>query len=299
MGEFDRAFASEEACQHYLNDLRWPDGFSCPRCKHAKAWPLTRARLECEACGHQASATAGTIFHRTRKSLRSWFQVMWWVTGQKNGASALGLQRVLGLGTYQTAWTWLHKLRRAMVRPGRDRLTGEVEVDEAFVGGVEAGEGRRHVGNKAIVVIAAEIRGKGMGRIRLGRVADSSAKGLHAFIASAIELGSVVVTDGLPSYRGIEKLGYKHNRIIQGDGENAPKLFPRVHRLASLLKRWLLGTHQGRVERSHLPYYLDEFTFRFNRRASSSRGLLFLRLVQQAVAIAPTTYRELVGGADR
>lgn len=186
-----------------------------------------------------------------------------------------------------------------MVRPGRDKLTGEVEVDEAFVGGIQAGGGRRHVGNKAIVCIAAEIRGKGMGRIRLGRVPDSGAKGLHAFISSAIEPGSVVVTDGLPSYRGIEKLGYKHNRIIQAGGENAPKLFPRVHRLASLLKRWLLGTHQGRVERSHLPYYLDEFTFRFNRRTSSSRGLLFQRLVQQAVAIAPTTYHELVGGSDR
>jgi transposase-like protein len=222
---------------------------------------------------------------------------MWWVTGQKNGASAIGLQRILGLGSYQTAWSWLHKLRRAMVRPGRDRLNGKVEVDEAFVGGVEAGGGRRHVGKKALVAIAAEIRGKATGRIRLQRVRDSSGEALLGFIQRSVQPGSIVVTDGLPSYIALPKLGYKHRRRVQGIDERAVILFPHVHRVASLVKRWLLGTHQGRVQRSHLDYYLDEFTFRFNRRSSRSRGLLFHRLVQQALAVAPVTYRQLVGGA--
>ena len=251
--------------------------------------------MNCE-CGHQTSVTAGTIFHRTRKPLRLWFQVMWWVTGQKNGASALGLQRILGLGSYQTAWTWLHKLRRAMVRPGRDRLTREVEVDETFVGGVEQSGGRRHVGKKALVAVAAEIRGKAIGRIRLQRVRDSSANSLVGFVKAAVEPGSVVVTDGWPSYLDLPGAGYIHRpRVVKGSGKAADTLLPRVHRVASLLKRWLLGTHQGRVERKHLPYYLDEFTFRFNRRTSRSRGSLFYRLAQQAVAAPPVPYQRLVG----
>ncbi|MGH7372408.1 MAG: IS1595 family transposase [Candidatus Methylomirabilales bacterium] len=295
LAEFDRCFATEEHCRRYLLRLRWPSGFRCPGCRSPEAWPTKRGLLHCRKCDHQASITAGTVFHRTRKPLRLWFQVMWWVAGQKNGASALGLQRLLGLGSYQTAWAWLHKIRRAMVRPGRDRLTGEVEVDETFIGGVEKGGGRRHVGKKALVAVAAEVRGTGTGRIRLQRVQDSSAQSLVGFVKQAVEPGSFVVTDGLPSYVGLEAAGYGHRpRVVRGSGKEADSLLPRVHRVASLLKRWLLGTHQGRVERKHLPYYLDEFTFRFNRRTSRSRGLLFYRLAQQAVAIQPTPYRDLV-----
>ena len=299
MAEFDRRFATDEGCRAFLTELRWPGGFRCPQCSSGESWATSRNLTHCKQCGHQTSITAGTIFHKTRKPLRLWFQVMWWVTGQKNGASALGLQRVLGLHSYQTAWTWLHKLRRAMVRPGRDRLTGEVEVDETFVGGVEEGGGRRHVGKKALVAIAAEIRGNGIGRIRMRKVRDSSAASLvTGFIAQVIEPGSTIVTDGLPSYEGVRKAGFVHRQKVQGGDKNAPILFPRVHRVASLLKRWLLGTHQGRVERKHLPYYLDEFVFRFNRRSSRSRGLLFYRLAQQAVAIRPVSYGTLVGGSD-
>jgi transposase-like protein len=192
---------------------------------------------------------------------------------QKNGASALGLQRILGLGSYETAWTWLHKLRRAMVRPGRERLAGQVEVDETFVGGAEEGGGRRHVGKKALVAIAVEIRGTAIGRIRLQRIRDSSAASLLPFVRQAVTPGSRVVTDGLQSYRGLAAAGYVHERkVIQGSGETPNALLPRVHRVASLLKRWLLGTHQGRPDRAHLPYYLDEFTFRFNRRTARHRG---------------------------
>ena len=296
MAEFDRRFSSAEACRQYLVQVRWPSGFRCPRCSSANAWLLDRGLMNCE-CGHQSSVTAGTIFHRTRKPLRLWFQVMWWVTGQKTGASALGLQRILGLGSYQTAWAWLHKLRRAMVRPGRDRLAGEIEVDETFVGGVEAGGGRRHLGTKALVVIAAQVNGKGIGRIRLRSIPDASSQSLHAFVKEAIEPGSTAITDGWEGYEGLKGIGYKHKpRIISGSGKTASTLLPRVHRVASLLKRWLLGTHQGRVERTHLPYYLDEYTFRFNRRSSRSRGLLFYRLAQQAVALHPIPYQRLVGG---
>ena len=298
MAEFDRRFATPERCREYLVGLRWPSGFLCPRCTSKDAWLTKRDLMHCRKCEHQTSVTAGTIFHRTRKPLRLWFQVMWWVTGQKNGASALGLQRLLGLGSYKTAWAWLHKLRRAMVRPGRDQLTGEVEVDETFVGGVEEGGGRRHVGKKALVAVAAEIREAAVGRIRLQRVRDSSADSLVGFVQQAVEPGSVVVTDGLPSYVGLPAAGYLHRpRVILGSGKHADTLLPHVHLVASLLKRWLLGTHQGRVERKHLPYYLDEFTFRFNRRTSRSRGLLFYRLAQQAVALQPVPFCTLVGGA--
>lgn len=254
--------------------------------------------MHCKKCGHQVSITARTIFQGTRSPLRLWFQAMWWVTSQKTGASALGLQRILGLGSYETAWTWLHKLRRAMVRPGRDRLSVEVEVDETFVGGVEKGGGRRHVGKKALVAVAAEVRGTAIGRIRLQCVRDSSAESLLPFVKQVVAPGSVVVTDGLPSYVGLRQAGYIHRpRIIRGSDEKADTLLPRVHRVASLLKRWLLGTHHGRIERAHLPYYLDEFTFRFNRRTSRHRGLLFYRLMQQAVAVDPAPYHRLVGGS--
>ena len=189
-----------------------------------------------------------------------WFRAIGWVVSQTNGASALGLQRVLGLGSYRTAWTWLHKLRRAMVRPGRDRVSEEVEVDETLVGGLEAGGGRRHLGKKALVVIAAEVRGRAIGRIRMQRVADASADSLLSFVQHAVHPGSVVITDGLQSYRRLPKLGYRHDRrVLLGRGESAEAVLPRVHRVASLLKRWLLGTHQGGVSREHLDYYLDEF----------------------------------------
>ena len=295
--ELETRFASEEACRDYLFRLRWPEGFCCPRCSGRKAWGTKRGLWSCAGCGRQVSVTAGTIFQDTRTPLTLWFRAIWWVTCQKHGTSALGLQRVLGLGSYRTAWTWLHKLRRAMVRPGRDRLTGEVEVDETFVGGVEARGGRRHVGKKALVAVAAEVRGRAIGRIRLRRVPDSSAESLLPFVEEAVAPGTVMITDGLQSYRGLPSLGYQHDRrVLLGSGESADAVLPRVHRVVSLLKRWLLGTHQGSVSREHLDYYLDEFTFRFNRRTSRHRGKLFYRLLEQAVAVDPVPYTAMVKG---
>lgn len=194
--EFDGWFTSEEACVAYLRRVRWPDGFQCPGCGGSKAWATGRGLLRCAGCHRQTSAVAGTIFEGTRKPLRSWFQAMWYVTSQKPGGSALGLQRILGLGSYQTAWAWLHKLRRAMVRSHRDRLHGPVEVDETYIGGVEPGVRGRKTVKKAIVVIAAEKDGKGIGRIRLGRVRDVSAASLLPFVSKAIEPGAEVHTDG-------------------------------------------------------------------------------------------------------
>lgn len=291
--EFDARFVSEEACREYLAKLRWPEGFVCPRCQGGEAWTTQRNLLVCRACQYQTSLTAGTVLEGTRKPLTLWFKAMWWVTTQKNGASALGLQRVLGLGTYYTAWTWLHKLRRAMVRPGRDRLNGRVEVDETYVGGLEEGVRGRETKKKALVIVAAQEDGKRIGRIRLRRIPDASRDRLHGFIRDSVEPGSVVHTDGWESYAGLTE--YRHEvTILKGRVESAAELLPRVHRVISLLKRWLLGTHQGAVSPEHLDYYLDEFAFRFNRRGSQSRGKLFYRLLQQAVAIEPTPYKDLV-----
>jgi len=235
---------------------------------------------------------AGTIFQGTRKPLRLWFRALWYVTSQKHGISALGLQRVLGLGSYWTAWTWLHRLRRAMVRPDRDKLSGTVEVDETYIGGEKPGKRGRGAAGKSLVVVAAEVQGTRIGRIRLRQVPDASAESLTPVVRKSIETHSEVRTDGWSGYTELPSLGYR--RVVVREkaaiGEN---LLPFAHRVASLLKRWLLGTHQGAVQPDHLDYYLDEFTFRFNRRTSRSRGMLFYRLVQQAVATDPITKDEI------
>jgi transposase-like protein len=292
--ELEKRFSTDQACREYLFALRWPHGFVCPRCGGQAAWAMTRGLWLCGQCRHQASVTAGTIFQDSRLPLTLWFRAMWYVTSQKNGVSALGVQRVLGLGSYQTAWAWLHKLRRAMVRPGRERLSGTVEVDETYWGTKEEGVIGRQTEEKALVIVAAQEDGpRKIGRIRLGRIANLTKATLHGFIAENIEPDSVVRTDGLPAYRGLA--GYRHEPVVvTGSGKTADELLPRVHTVISLVKRWLLGTHQGAVSHRHLDYYLDEYTFRFNRRNSASRGKLFYRLVQQAVQIQPHPYRSLV-----
>jgi transposase-like protein len=292
--EFESRFHTEEACWDYLVGMRWPDGFVCPNCQGRESWRTGRSLFHCTDCGRQVSVTAGTVFQGTRKPLQVWFHAIWWVTSQKNGASAKGLQQSLGLGSYQTAWTWLHKLRRAMVRPGRDRLGGLVEVDETYVGGREEAPGRG-AERKTLVAIAVEKKGRQLGRTRMAVVADGTRDELCGFVQACVEPGSTIRTDGWQGYRDLKNRGYTHDRILQQRSTQEPsELLPGVHRVASLLKRWLLGTHQGAVSAAHLPYYLDEYTFRFNRRKSKSRGKLFYRLVEQAVAIESTPYRNLV-----
>src|SRR5262249_3165305 len=259
----------------------------------AKAWPVGPVLMQCAACGRQTSVTAGTLFQDTRTPLPTWFRAMWWVSSQRTGTSARGLQQVLGLGSYETAWTWLHKLRRAMVRPGRDRLTGQVEIDETYLGGPEEGVRGRRTQRKALVAVAVEVSGKKIGRIRMRQIPDASSDSLQAFVEEAVAPDSLLHTDGFLSYDRLTKRGYRH-RITFVDDRSAAELLPHVHRVVGLLKRWLLGTHQGAVTRAHLDYYLDEFTFRFNRRTSRHRGNLFERLVQQAVAVDPAPYASLI-----
>lgn len=297
--EFTDRFSTEEACRGYLFSMRWPYGFKCPRCGNSTAWPTKRDEYRCSECNLQTSVTSGTIFHRTRKPLRMWFQVMWSITSQKYGANALGLQRVLGLGSYHTAWEWLHKLRRAMVRPGREKLSGVVEIDETYVGGPKPGKRGRGADGKALVVIAVEDKDElGFGRIRLRRVEDASSDSLIRFVKDNVEIGSTVRTDGWNGYNGLIEKGYDHT-IQEETGEIGEEMLPLAHRIASLMKRWLMGTYQGAVREQHLDYYLDEYTFRFNRRTSGSRGKLFYRLVQQAMMVEPVPANQIIGGISR
>ncbi len=293
--DFEKRFATEESCHQYLFDLRWTDGFRCPCCGHEKAWTTKRGLYRCCRCDKQISVTAGTIFQDTRKPLQLWFRAIWYVVSQKNGVSALGLQKGLGLGSYHTAWEWLHKLRTAMVRPGREKLSGTVEVDETYIGGEKPGKRGRGATGKALVLVAVEDKSDKMGRIRLRHVVDASADSLIPAIQKAIEPGSVVRTDGWSGYVGLEAQGYRHT-VVRKNAFVGYNLLKMTHRVASLLKSWLQGTHQGSVLPSHLAYYLDEFTFRFNRRTSRSPGKLFYRLVQQAAIIEPIRGVDIYSG---
>ena len=293
--EFEERFSSEEASLEYLAQLRWPDGYRCPRCQHHKAWRTKRNLFHCADCGYETSPTAGTIFQDTRKPLQLWFRAIWYIVGQKNGVSAQGLQRVLGFNRYETIWIWLHKLRVAMVRPGRERLSGTIEVDETYIGGERPGKRGRGAAGKALVFIAVEDKGKQIGRIRLRRIPDASADSLIMAVKESVEPGSLVRTDGWVGYGPLSAEGYEHT-IVRKSADVGDNLLPLVNRGVALLKRWLLGTHQGAVRPSHLDYYLAEFTFRFNRRKSYSRGKLFYRLGQQAVSIAPVFGYEIRGG---
>lgn len=292
LDELERRFASEDACREYLAKLRWPEGFCCPRCNGGEVWHMNGGLLRCRSCGYKQSLTAGTIFEGTRKPLLMWFRAIWWVVGQKNGASAKGIQQTLELGSYQTAWTWLHKLRRAMVRPGRDRLHGLIEMDETYVGGEKPGKRGRGALGKAIVAVAVEDLGKkkGIGRIRLAVVPDASQDSLAAFAAQTVEPGSSIRTDDWSGYVSLPTDGFSRIIVPSHDLKIA-------HLVISLLKRWLGGTLQGAASHQHLEYYLDEFTFRFNRRRSTHRGLLFFRLLQNAVSLEATTYRDMVKNA--
>jgi transposase-like protein len=301
--EFLDWFATEDACLRYLERLRWPSGFVCSRCGSvAEPYRASRSRLMCRDCRRQSTVTAGTIFDKTRTPLRVWLAAAWYVTNQKQGVSALGLQRVLGLGSYETAWAMLHRLRRAMVRQGREQLKGRVEVDETYLAITDRQQPRSAVGrkshtHKALVAIAVEtLQPKGFGRVRMQRIAYGNAQHLVPFVQEAVEPGAQVHTDGSAAYRSLLALGYHlEQTVMLGSDLPAHVPMPGVHRVAALIKRWILGTHHGAVQPEHLDEYLDEFVFRFNRRTSRSRGMLFWRLLQQAAATDPVTYQDVVG----
>lgn len=293
--QFQDWFSSDEACFEYLAKLRWPDGFVCPRCGGREYWRTGAGLWMCRACSRRTSVTAGTIFDRTRTPLRTWFAAVWFVTAQKNGVSALGLQRVLGMKSYETAWAWMHKLRRAMVRPDREMLSGLVEVDESFIGGVHRGVPGVGPDKISVLVAAEHLDHNRIGRIRLEPGPTDRRLALVKFGQRVVAPGSTIRTDGARQLRRFADLGYQHEYFTQlGSDIPAHVNMPAVHMAASQLKRWIDGTlHQG-ISREQLGYYLDEFTFRFNRRTARSRGLLFYRLLQQATNTDPAPLKDLV-----
>jgi transposase-like protein len=282
--------------------LRWPDGFVCPACQGRKGWPTARGTTFCAHCRRQTSLTAGTILHQSHLPVSSWFLGMWLACTQKTGLSAAGLQRELGLGSYRTAWLMLQKLRQAMVRAQREPLRGTVQVDETYVGGEEMGQGvrGRRLEDKALVVIAVELEGRKIGRIRLRCIPKASAEHLIGFIQDTVEAAAIVHTDGWKGYASLTTRGFHHHVSHVSTGqEQAVEAFPQIHLVASLLKRWLLGTHHGKVSAKHLQGYLDEFAFRFNRRRSEHVGKIFYRLAEQLTLRQARTYREIIGKLEQ
>ena len=292
--EFEKMFATEKDCIQYIINIRWPEGYICPSCSKNEYWFASKNRIICTSCEYQSTSIAGTIFEQSNKPLTLWFRAIWWMIAQKNGVSAIGLQRILGIGSYRTAWTWLHKLRLLTVNPGREVLSGVVEIDETFVGGKAKGKRGRGAENKSIVVIAVEILEIGTGRVRLGIVPKATERHLLKWIKMNVQQESLIVTDGWKSYNNLKQNGYKHRietaTVIDDDEE----MLPNAHRVASLLKRWLIGTHQNFTSKERLNSYLDEFVFRHNRRKSKSRGLLFKRVIEQAVLHNPVKYTDIM-----
>ncbi len=294
--EFQQRFGTEEACREYLFCSRWPVGFVCPECGGRDAGDETRRHLWiCTACGRQTSITAGTVMHKTRLPLRTWFWAAYLVSTFHPGISAKQLQRQLGLSRHETAWAMLHKLRAAMVAPERELLKGEVEIDEFFLGGHEEGlKGGRQHGKKVLVGAAIEVRGRGSGRLRLQVLPNSQATTLEAFTKATTAKGTIVHTDGLFSYNGLPKLGYEHRPRKVASVADHEQLLPRVHRAISNLKAWMHGTHRA-VSPEHLPVYLDEYIFRHNRRGTPMAG--FQTLLGLGLAHDPVTYRQIIDQA--
>ena len=291
--EFDRRFHTEKACFNYLFQIRWPEGFICSRCDHAHYWSTSRGLYLCRQCRHQQSVTAGTIFHGTRKPLTLWFKALWWFSTRKSSVNATALQELLGLGSYQTAWCWLQKLRTCTVLSDRNKLSGTVEVDECFVGGMHSGKRGRGAAKKCKVVVAVERKGRKLGRLRMQVIGHCSAEELTSFVKTNISIGSHITTDGWPGYSGLQKEGFMHKTVNQSKIEDKKSVLPGVHLVTSLVKRMILGTFHGRFDPQYLQRYLNEYVFRFNRRTCKSVGKRFWRIMQQATASAPVPMNEL------
>jgi transposase-like protein len=300
---FLERFVTDAQCRAYLVRARWPEGFCCEGCGHDRAYGHHKRLIEeCRACGKQHSILAGTIFEQTKIGLARWFLAIYLVTSSKGGISAMELQRQMGFGSYGTAWTWLHKIRRATVRPGREPLTDRVEADETLVGGAKPGKRGRGAEGKTVVAGAVEAepgrtRGRRLGRLRLQAAPDASKASLEGFLGANVAKPATVTSDGLASYRRLDQAGYDHQPInLTRSWGDASQRLPAIHLVFGLVKRWLLGTHHGAVSKKHLQAYLDEHVFRFNRRTANSPAHRFARLVQHAVHTKPTTYRQIVHG---
>lgn len=292
--EFDRRFHTEKACLDYLFQLRWPDGFSCPHCGHTEYWISVRGLYLCRQCERQQSVTAGTIFHGTRKPLTLWFKALWWFSTRKGSVSATALKDLLGLGSYQTAWCWLQKLRTCTVFTDRSKLSGTIEVDEFYLGGVHSGQRGRGAGHKCKVAVAIERQGRKLGRLRLQVIEQCSEQELTSFAKANITLGSHITTDGWFAYRALQNKGYSHKAVVQSKAENKESVLPGVNLVTSLFKRVILGTFHGRLDSKYLQRYLDEYVFRFNRRTSRSIGKRFWRIMQQAAHSNPIARKDLM-----
>ena len=312
---FVRRFGTDAKCRAYLVRARWPEGFRCAGCGHGEAWSHKKRLIEeCRSCGRQHSILAGTMFEQTKTGLAKWFLAIYLVTSSKGGISAMELQRQMGFGSYGTAWTWLHKIRRATIRPDREPLQNRVEVDETLVGGVRPGKSGRAAAGKTVVAGAIEAKpGKGrkrpLGRLRLQAIPDASAASLEGFIATDTAKPLTIATDGWAGYRSLQSKGYSHAPInLSASWGDASLRLPAIHLVFSTVrgrgdpaphgaaKRWLLGTHHGAVRSKHLQRYLDEFVFRFNRRNANAVSHGFARLIQHALNTPPTTYRGIVNG---
>lgn len=294
--EFEERFGSEDKCRDHLYHTEFPEGFNCPKCGGKEFWWTARNLMHCKACHHQESLRTGTVFEGSKKPLRIWFRALYFVALNKNGISALALKRMMGFGSYQTAWAWLHKIRGTMKRAGREKLEGTVEVDETYIGGPKSGKRGRGAEGKALVCIALEkkIGEPRPGRVRMEVIPDATGESILSFVQQNVETGSTIRSDGLQSYRNVAEIGYQHDRVIE-DKKKPESMMPALHLVISLTKRWIIGTLQGRISEKYLPAYLDEFVFRFNRRTSKNRGKIFYRLLDQCISSSAPPYWKLIG----
>ena len=289
LSEFEAKFPDEAACRAYWKQIRFGDTVACVRCGHGKTYARRDGWFECPKCHHQSSLTAGTIFQGTRKPLKLWFRAIWELCVHRQGLSAKDLQRILGFGSYETAWTWLHKLRRGLVDHRRKPLSGEVEMDEGFI----RGTGGPWRGANSVVLVAAE-RG---GRIRLRRAANNDEPSIGRFADELIDPRAAVTSDGLASYNRRTLKDRAHTMTVQTKADKALQdAQQQCHWAISNLKRWWLGTHHGAISDKHAQAYLDEFTFRYIRRKTYGVGRLVARALQYLVAAPPMTMRQLVHG---
>lgn len=295
--EFEAWFPDDAAARRYLTEMRWFEGVACPRCG-TEVVGSTSKGWWCSSCRQWFTLTSGTVFSHTRIGLRDWLHAVWLLTNEKSGVSAMSVARGIGVN-YETAWSMLHKLRHTFNQSGRDQLSTLVEIDETYAGGLSQGFGHRgrSTANKAIVIIACEVRTGGrIGRVRMGVLPDARKASISPWIQQHLAPRTAVHTDGWAGYSDLAGLGYRHKvTVVNGSGTLAHVVFPRVHTTASLLKRWLLGTHQGGQQQRYLDRYIDEFVFRFNRRNAHNRGLLFYRVLEDA--LMPETH--VVQGALR
>ena len=297
--EFDQRFMNESACYDYLYKMKWPGGFKCFQCGHGYYWISTKNIYICKCCKRQYSLTAGTIMDSSKKPITYWFKAMWWFTTRKSGVNAVNLKDLLGLGSYNTAWLWLQKLRRCTIRSERAKLSGNVEIDEFFIGGQKSGKRGRGSEGKTAVIAAVEKKGRKLGRIRLDVIPDCSGNSLKSFINDHIKPGSHITTDGWKGYQVIDQEAFVHHQVIQTKAFDKDSVLPGVHLIASLFKRMIRGTHQGRFEPKYLQRYLDEYVFRFNRRTSKSVGKKFMRIVQQVANSTKITYQNVKENLDK